>query len=209
MKINEIKKKDGSTVYRANIYLGVDVITGKDVKTSITARTKKELKSKVQQAQFDFKTNGSTRFKASTITTYKELALLWWDSYKDTVKPNTQDNVYKILNNHILPLFGGFQLDKLTTPLIQSVINKVANQTNKGEIGAYLHYDKLHALNKRILQYGVVMQAIPFNPAREVILPRNIQKAKRQKVKHFNNEELRQFIDYLDSLDSNRYRYYY
>ena len=108
-----------------------------------------------------------------------------------------------------MPLFGSFKLDKLTTPLIQSIINKVANKTNKGETGAYLYYDKIHALNKRILQYGVVMQAIPFNPAREVILPRNIQKAKRQKVKHFNNEELRQFIDYLDSLDSNRYRYYY
>ena len=209
MKINEIKKKDGSTVYRANVYLGVDAVTGKKVTTKVTARTKKELKTKAQQAQFDFKANGSTRFKASTITTYKELALLWWDSYKDTVKPNTQDNVHKILNNHILPLFGNFKLDKLTTPLIQSIINKIANKTNKGETGAYLNYDKIHALNKRILQYGVVMQAIPFNPAREVILPRNIQKAKRQKVKHFNNEELRQFIDYLDSLDSNRYRYYY
>ena len=74
-------------------------------------------------------------FKASTITTYKELALLWWDSYKATVKPNTQDNVHKILNNHILPLFGSFKLDKLTTPLIQSIINKVANKTNKGETG--------------------------------------------------------------------------
>ena len=209
MKINEIKKQDGSTVYRANVYLGVDAVTGKKVTTKVTARTKKELKTKAQQAQFDFKANGSTRFKASTITTYKELALLWWDSYKDTVKPNTQDNVHKILNNHILPLFGSFKLDKLTTPLIQSIINKLANKTNKGETGAYLYYDKIHALNKRILQYGVVMQAIPFNPAREVILPRNIQKAKRQKVKHFNNEELRQFIDYLDSLDSNRYRYYY
>ena len=209
MKINEIKKKDGSTVYRANVYLGVDVITGKKVTTKVTARTKKELKTKAQQAQFDFKANGSTRFKASSITTYKELAFLWWDSYKDTVKPNTQDNVYKVLKNHILPLFGSFKLDKLTTPLIQSIINKIANKTNKGEVGAYLYYDKIHALNKRILQYGVVMQAIPFNPAREVILPRNIQKAKRQKVKHFNNEELRQFIDYLDSLDSNRYRYYY
>ena len=54
MKINEIKKKDGSTVYRANIYLGVDVITGKKVTTKVTARTKKELKTKAQQAQFDF-----------------------------------------------------------------------------------------------------------------------------------------------------------
>lgn len=100
-------------------------------------------------------------------------------------------------------------MDKLTTPLIQNIVNKLADKTNKGEEGAFLYYDSLHALNKRILQYGVVMQAIPFNSAREVILPRNTQKAKREKVKHFDNDELKSFLKYLDTLDLSRYRYYY
>ncbi|QBX08946.1 integrase/recombinase [Streptococcus satellite phage Javan302] len=67
----------------------------------------------------------------------------------------------------------------------------------------------IHALNKRILQYGVTMQAIPSNPARDVVLPRNTQKAKRQKLKHFDNQELKKFLVYLDNLDSCKYRYYY
>ena len=209
MQIKQITKKDGSIVYRANVYLGVDKVTGKDVKTSITGRTKKEVKQKTKEAEIAFLQNGSTRFQASNIATYKELASLWWESYKHTVKPNTQLNVRRLLDNHILPLFGSYKLDKLTTPLIQNVVNKLADKTNKGEEGAFLYYDSLHALNKRILQYGVVMQAIPFNPAREVILPRNTQKAKREKVKHFENQELKKFLDYLDSLDLNRYRYYY
>lgn len=209
MKIKQITKKDGSIVYRANVYLGKDQVTGKDVKTSVTGRTKKEIKLKIKKAEIEFIQNGSTRFQASTIVTYKELANLWWDSYKHTVKPNTQDYTRKVLNSHIMPLFGAYKLDKLTTPLIQSIVNKLAEKTNKGEAGAYLHYDKIHALNKRILQYGVVMQAIPFNPAREVILPRNTQKAKRQKIKHFDNQELKIFLSYLDSLDSGKYRYLY
>ena len=209
MQIKQITKKDGSIVYRANVYLGVDKVTGKDVKTSITGRTKKEVKQKTKEAEIAFLQNGSTRFQAANITTYKELASLWWESYKHTVKPNTQLNVRRLLDNHILPLFGSYKLDKLTTPLIQNVVNKLADKTNKGEEGAFLYYDSLHALNKRILQYGVVMQAIPFNPAREVILPRNTQKAKREKVKHFENQELKKFLDYLDSLNLNRFRYYY
>ena len=209
MQIKQITKKDGSIVYRANVYLGVDKVTGKDVKTSITGRTKKEVKQKIKEAEIAFLQNGSTRFQASNITTYKELASLWWESYKHTVKPNTQLNVRRLLDNHILPLFGSYKLDKLTTPLIQNVVNKLADKTNKGEEGAFLYYDSLHALNKRILQYGVVMQAIPFNPAREVILPRNTQKAKREKVKHFDNDELKSFLKYLDTLDVSRYRYYY
>ena len=209
MKITEVIKKDGSKVYRANVYLGVDQVTGKKVKTKVTGRTQKEVKQKATQEKVDFQKDGCTRFKASSIDNYQELANLWWESYKQTVKPNTRINVKRILNNHVLPLFGSYKLTKLTTPLIQSIVNKLADKTNKGEEGAFLYYDSIHALNKRILQYGVTMQAIPSNPARDVVLPRNTQKAKRQKVKHFDNEELKKFLAYLDNLDLNKFRYCY
>ncbi|WP_105243702.1 tyrosine-type recombinase/integrase [Streptococcus suis] len=209
MKITEVKKKDGSIVYRSSVYLGVDAITGKKVKTNITGRTKKEVKNKTQQAIATFKTDGATRYQSATITNYQELAELWWNSYKHTVKPNTRGNVKTLLNRHVIPLFGAYKLDKLTTPLLQSIVIKLADKANTGEAGAYLHYDKIHALNKRILQYGVVMQVLPYNPAREVILPRNAKKATRKKVKHFNDEQLKQFLDYLDSLDLTNYRNLY
>lgn len=51
MNIKEVIKKDGTKVYRSNVYLGVDSITGKKVKTTVTGRTKKEVKTKAQQAQ--------------------------------------------------------------------------------------------------------------------------------------------------------------
>ena len=209
MKITEVIKKDGSKVYRANVYLGVDQITGKKVKTKVTGRTQKEVKQKANQEKIAFQKAGSTRQKAITIKNYQELATLWWESYKNTVKPNTQGNVRALIDNHILPTFGEYKLDKLTTPLIQSIINKLADKANRGEEGAFLHYDMIHALNKRILQYGVTMQAIPSNPARDVVLPRNTQKAKRQKLKHFDNQELKKVSCYLDNLDSCKYRYYY
>ena len=209
MKINEVKKKNGAIVYRANVYLGVDQVTGKKVKTKVTGRTQKEVKQKATQEKIAFQKDGCTRFKASSIDNYQELANLWWESYKHTVKPNTKINVKRILKNHVLPLFGAYKLNKLTTPLIQSIVNKLADKTNKGEEGAFLYYDSIHALNKRILQYGVTMQAIPSNPARDVVLPRNTQKAKRQKVKHFDNEELKKFLGYLDNLDLNKFRYCY
>lgn len=209
MKITEVIKKDGSKVYRANVYLGVDKVTGKKVKTKVTGRTQKEVKQKATQEKIAFQKDGCTRQKAVTIKNYQELTSLWWESYKNTVKPNTQGNVRALIDNHILPTFGEYKLDKLTTPLIQSIINKLADKANRGEEGAFLHYDMIHALNKRILQYGVTMQAIPSNPARNVVLPRNTQKAKRQKLKHFDNQELKKFLVYLDNLDSCKYRYYY
>ena len=208
MKIAEIKKQNGSTVYRAKVYLGVDKLTGKKIKSNLTARTKTELKKKAQLAKAEFQNNGFTKKEIIPLTSYEEVAQLWWESYQHTVKPNTQYSLKRLLSNHVIPLFGSYRLDKLTTPTIQRIVNQLALRANKREEGAFLHYDKIHALNKRILQYAVTMQIIDMNPAREVILPRKIKKG-RNKVKHFNNLELKQFLSYLEEANLAIYRNIY
>ena len=208
MKIAEIKKQNGSTVYRSRVYLGIDSQTGKRIQANLTARTKTELKKKAQLAKADFQNNGFSKKENIPLTSYEEVAQLWWESYQHTVKPNTQDSVKRLLSNHVIPLFGSYKLDKLTTPTIQRIVNQLALRANKREDGAFLHYDKIHALNKRILQYAVTMQIIDMNPAREVILPRKIKKG-RTKVKHFNNLELKQFLSYLEEADLAIYRNIY
>lgn len=200
MNIKEVIKKDGTKVYRSNVYLGVDSITGKKVKTTVTGRTKKEVKTKAQQAQSNFKTNGSTVFKKVEVTTYKELTDLWLENYQMTVKPQTLVNTRQFLRNHILPVFGDMQLDKIHIAHIQSWVNKLAFKI--------VNYGVAASINKRILQYGVSMQLIPFNPAREVILPRP-QKAGANRIKFIDKEDLKTFLDYMEQLAPTAYNYYY
>lgn len=200
MNIKEVIKKNGTKVYRSNVYLGVDSITGKKVKTTITGRTKKEVKDKAQQAQSNFKANGSTVFKRVKVTTYKELAALWLENYQMTVKPQTLVSTRQFLKNHILPVFGDMQLDKIHIAHIQSWVNKLAFKV--------VNYGVAASINKRILQYGVSMQLIPFNPAREVILPRP-QKAGANRIKFIDKEDLKTFLDYMERLAPTAYNYYY
>ena len=200
MNIKEVIKKNGTKVYRSNVYLGVDSITGKKVKTTITGRTKKEVKAKAQQAQSNFKANGSTVFKRVKVTTYKELAALWLENYQMTVKPQTLVSTRQFLKNHILPVFGDMQLDKIHIAHIQSWVNKLAFKI--------VNYGVAASINKRILQYGVSMQLIPFNPAREVILPRP-QKAGANRIKFIDKEDLKTFLDYMERLAPTAYNYYY
>lgn len=204
MNITEYKKKNGATVYRASVYLGVDKLTGKKARTTVTANTKKGVKIKVREAVNAFAANGYSVKEKPTITTYKELVALWWESYKNTIKPNSQQSMEGIVRLHILPVFGNYRLDKLTTPIIQQQVNKWADKANKGEKGAYANYSFLNNINRRILQYGVTMQAIQHNPARDVIIPRK-QQNKEHKVKFFSNQELKQFLEYLDNLDLSSY----
>lgn len=200
MNIKEIKKKNGTKVYRTSIYLGVDSITGKKVKTSITGRTKKEVKAKAQHAQASFKANGSTVFKQANIRTYKELTDLWLENYQLTVKPQTYLTTSNTIKNHILPTFGRMQLDKINITIIQSWLNKLAKH--------YVNFHTVHSINQRILQYAVTLQLIPFNPAREVIKPKRITRQKGA-VKYIPADELKILLDHMDELANQSYNYYY
>ena len=208
MNITEYKKKNGATVYRASVYLGVDKLTGKKARTTVTANTKKGVKIKAREAVNAFAANGYSVKEKPTITTYRELVALWWESYKNTIKPNSQQSMEGIVRIHILPVFGDYKLDKLTTPIIQQQVNKWADKANKSEKGAYANYSFLNNINRRILQYGVTMQAIQHNPARDVIIPRK-QQNKEHKVKFFSNQELKQFLDYLEDLDQSSYENFF
>ena len=208
MNITEYKKNNGTTVYRASVYLGVDKLTGKKARTTVTANTKKGVKIKAREAVNAFAANGYSVKEKPTITTYRELVALWWESYKNTIKPNSQQSMEGIVRLHILPVFGDYKLDKLTTPIIQQQVNKWADKANKGEKGAYANYSFLNNINRRILQYGVTMQVIQHNPARDVIIPRK-QQNKEHKVKFFSNQELKQFLDYLEDLDQSSYENFF
>ena len=208
MNITEYKKKNGTTAYRASVYLGVDKLTAKKARTTDTANTKKGVKIKAREAVNAFAANGYSVKEKPTITTYRELVALWWESYKNTIKPNSQQSMEGIVRLHILPVFGDYRLDKLTTPIIQQQVNKWADKANKGEKGAYANYSFLNNINRRILQYGVTMQVIQHNPARDVIIPRK-QQNKEHKVKFFSNQELKQFLDYLEDLDQSSYENFF
>lgn len=208
MNITEYKKKNGATVYRASVYLGIDKLTGKKARTTVTANTKKGVKIKAREAVNAFAANGYSIKEKPIITTYRELVALWWESYKNTIKPNSQQSMEGIVRLHILPVFGDYKLDKLTTPIIQQQVNKWADKANKGEKGAYANYSFLNNINRRILQYGVTMQAIQHNPARDVIIPRK-QQNKEHKAKFFSKQELKQFLDYLEDLDQSSYENFF
>lgn len=199
MKITEHKKKNGTIVYRANIYLGVDVVTGKKAKTNVTGRTRKEVKQKTKEAQQDFKANGQTVTKLAKVRNYRELAELWLSSYELTVKPQTLVSTKNILNNHLLPVFGDIRPDKINVTYIQGFINEVSKY--------FVNYTLIHSVNKRILQYAVSLQIIRFNPARDVILPK-VKGQSSKAIKCIDLDHLKSFMDYMESISTQKYSYY-
>lgn len=200
MKITEHKKKNGTIVYRASIYLGIDQMTGKRVKTSITGRTRKEVNQKAKHAQLDFLSNGSTIKRKVVIKTFKELSHLWLETYKLTVKPQTYDATVTRLNRHIMPTLGNIKVDKITASDIQMLINRLSKY--------YVNYTAVRSVIRKVLQQGVLLGLIDYNSARDIILPRKQPNAKK-KVKFIDPSDLKSFLEHLETSQHKRYNLYF
>ncbi|HEM3484794.1 TPA: site-specific integrase [Streptococcus suis] len=200
MKITEVKKKNGAIVYRANVYLGTDQVTGKKAKTSVTGRTRKEVKQKAKHAQDEFISNGYTVTKVVPIKNYQELAELWLESYQLTVKPQTFIATKRMLYNHLIPVFGALRLNKLSVSYIQGFINDLSSEL--------VHYSVVHSINRRVLQYGVSLQLLPFNPARDVMLPK-VPKKENKAIKFIAPEDLKALMVYMEKLANKKFSYFF
>ncbi|CYV18199.1 site-specific integrase [Streptococcus suis] len=200
MKISEVKKKNGAIVYRASVYLGIDQVTGVPKKTSVTGRTRKETRQKARQAQDEFISNGCTVTKVVPIKNYQELADLWLESYRLTVKPQTYEQSKRMLYNHLIPVFGALKLSKLSVSYIQAFINDLSTKL--------VHYAVVHSINRRVLQYGVSLQLLPFNPARDIIIPKQPKK-ENQAIKFIASEDLKVLLGYMEKLSNQKYGHYF
>ncbi|MBK0084384.1 site-specific integrase [Lactococcus sp. S64] len=208
MKITKIEKKDGTFVYRTNVYLGVDSLTGKQVRTTATAKTRKMCEMKANQAINNFIKNGKTVARKKVIfDNFNSLALSWFESYKLTVKINTVRVANNFLQVYILPTLGKYKVENITTILLQSIINQWAKNANittikngKREKGKCKDFKILLNMIKRILDYAIQLGVITFNPATQV-LPPKLKDRRPTTIKYFDKDELKKFLDYLDSLE--------
>lgn len=134
------------------------------------------------------------------IKNYQELAELWLESYQLTVKPQTFIATKRMLYNHLIPIFGTMKVDKLTVSYIQRFINDLSNQL--------VHYGVVHSINRRVLQYGVSLQLLPFNPARDVMLPK-VPKKENKAIKFIAPEDLKALMAYMEKLANKKFSYFF
>ncbi|MGT2832988.1 tyrosine-type recombinase/integrase [Streptococcus halotolerans] len=204
MKIREYKTKSGATAYRATVYLGIDVLTGKTVTTSISARTKREIKAKEKAKLKEWLESGCTKKKKNSVKTFNELVESWKLSVYPSYKYHTKVTFDNQLKYYILPAYGDIKLEKLTRFSIQETVNTWADNYNNNKGKPYKLYDSLFNLIHTILGYGVSVGFLENNPANDIIVPK--RKKDKPKRKHFEPNEVKTFIVYLDQLDDTDFR---
>ena len=212
-KVIKKTKNNGEINYvLRGAYLGLEDKTGKQVTTSITAKTLRQLDRKYIQAKIDFEQNGGTRKDVVKVTTLEELAEEWFKNYQNWVtSDNTLNRVRGYLDTYIIPRFGDYIPDKIESAEIQSWVNELAEKAKKSiesgvkrakkgsakDFGAVAH--KL----SDIFDFGITNYGLSKNPASTVKIPPK-PKANKKRIMVLHDEDLTCWLNFLSDLPNTR-----
>lgn len=170
--IKKYTKKDGSTAYQFNAYLGVDPLTGKSKRTTRRGfKTQKEANLALASLLLEVESKG---FAKQNYTTFKDVYELWYSRYINTVKPITADNTKRMFKLHILPVFGKYRINKITKVACQKAVNDWSDKLSSFRL--------VKNICNKLFNYAVSQDIIDKNPMQFVVIPKknNIQESTKQ-----------------------------
>lgn len=185
--IKKYTTKNGETRYLFQTYLGIDPITGKERRTTRRGfKTMKEAKQAERNLLLDVEENGlpSNQSDGFQDPTFEELASLWLENYKTTVKPSTFENVRSKVEKMTEEHFKELKLKKITVAYCQRVVIELSK--------SYVLYNHYLSVINRIFKYAVLMDILNSNPFDKVIKPKSRQT--QRKGNFLTKEELKEFL---------------
>lgn len=185
--IKKYTTKNGETRYLFQTYLGIDPATGKERRTTRRGfKTQKEAKQAERNLLLDVEENGlpSNQSDGFQDPTFEELAQLWLENYKTTVKPSTFENVKSKVEKMTEEHFKELKLKKITVAYCQRVVIELSK--------TYVLYNHYLSVINRIFKYAVLMDILDSNPFDKVIKPKSRQI--QRKGNFLTKEELKEFL---------------
>lgn len=187
MQIKKYTKKDGSTAYMFNVYVGRNPSTGKNVYRKRQGfKTKKQAQIALAEILKDIEENGIDG--KPTTGTFKELYDMWLKQQRMNVKPSTIALNRRFIERHVLPYLGDHKLDEITVVYCQQLVNKWFEQ-------GYKQYSYFRKATAQVMRYGEAMELMKSNPMSKTILPRRVEEEK--KLQYYTKEELAHFFECL------------
>lgn len=175
------------TYWEARVTVGRDPGTGKQIQRSITGKTQKEVREKMQSISVAI--NEGTYQEPSKMTVGEWLDI-WLRDYLGGVKPRTVQSYKGQVENHIRPAVGAIRLETLNTHTIQSLYNSLgAERDGKPGLSAKT-IKNVHGVLHKALQQAVAVGYLRFNPADACTLPR----VERKEIQPLDNEAITAFV---------------
>ncbi|MFQ5574020.1 MAG: tyrosine-type recombinase/integrase [Terriglobia bacterium] len=127
------------------------------------------------------------RYQELKEITFGEFATRWLADYaKPRVKASTYSFYDSILELYLVPYFGEYKLQSITTRMLEQFLARESRETNLSATTIGYHLRVMKTVLKRAIIWGYLSN----NPARYIEKPR----AERKEMDFLTPEELRQFL---------------
>lgn len=154
---------DGSIRYLFKIYLGLDPLTGKELRTTRRGfKTQKEAELALARMKLEI-ANGT--YKKTQVETYKEVYDLWVEQYENTVEESTFTKTLGIFRNHILPALGPYKVEKMNIEVCQRHVNEWFSKLK--------NYRMVKAYAAKVMDFAIKRGYIQTNPFSLVDMPKH------------------------------------
>lgn len=201
------------TYWTAQLTVGYDPITGKRIRKTITGKTQKEVKGKMQSVSASMSDNSFFEPSQMSVSAWVDA---WLNDYCGHLKYQTKKHYIAQCNTHIKPFIGDLKISALTTPHIQKFYNALAERgrtvSKKDAKTGRVKVTKLplspksiknvHGILSKCLSAAVELGYIKSNPAEKAVLPR----AERKEISPLTNEQVAEF---LKAIESDQYKNIY
>lgn len=187
MEIKKYTKKDGSTAYMFNVYIGLNS-KGKNVYRKRQGfKTKKQAQIALAKLLEDIEENGLDKKKKEL--TFDELYHIWIDHHRLSIKESSAYNYERFYKTHLKPTLGSYALSEIKVSDCQLLVDKWFKSGLK-------MYSDLRKLGVQIMKYGVAMEYMESNPMAKTIAPR--KKEDETKLQFYTKDELAHFFECLE-----------
>lgn len=192
--IKKYTTKNGETRYMLKAYLGIDPLTGKQKRT-----TRRGFKSKKEAKQAEFLLQSQAEEQEFTKIyedyTFEEIAEMWMDSYKSTVKPTTLATAKYMLKT-VIKYFDSMKIKNITVLICQNNVQKIQDKYKSSSL--------LFSVIKRIFKYAYHLEIILENPMDKVIIPRKKYTEENQEEQLDNFYTRTELLEFLNKCQNSR-----
>jgi len=163
------------TYWEARITTGRDPGSGKQIQRSITGKTQKEVREKLQAAAVEVNAGTYTAPQKLTVGQWLDI---WAADYLGAVKPSTVRNYRDNIRLYIKPALGAIKLTDLHAHTVQNFINSIERSPATVRL--------ICGVLSEAMEKAVELDYIPQNPVKRCTRPRKEQK----EIHPLNDEEV-------------------
>lgn len=161
------------TYWEARYTAGYDPGTGKQIQKSISGKTQKEVRQRLQQITTAIDDGTYSQPSKMTIGQWLDL---WHKEYLGSVKQATVAHYGSHIETHLKPALGAVRLTELKPHQVQALYNRLLRSPENPDGLSAKTIKNLHGVLHLALKQAVMLGYLRSNPADACILPRTEKK---------------------------------